>query len=76
MKREALVPIDEELNNEILKQQQRVRDRWPTGTPVLFPRSRANPDGSNEPATPATSMHWASGYDAATSATSTAGRST
>jgi site-specific recombinase XerD len=46
MKREALVPIDEELNNEILKQQQRVRDRWPAGTPVLFPRSRANPDGS------------------------------
>jgi integrase len=46
MKREALVPIDEELNNEILKQQRRVRDRWQAGIPVLFPRSRANPDGS------------------------------
>jgi integrase len=46
MKREALVPIGEELNNEILKQQRRVRDRWPAGTPVLFPRSRANPDGN------------------------------
>jgi integrase len=46
MKREALVPIDEQLKGEILKQQQRVRDHWPDATPVLFPRSRANPDGS------------------------------
>jgi site-specific recombinase XerD len=46
MKREALVPIDEELENQIVEQQRRVRDRWPDGTPVLFPRSRANPDGS------------------------------
>ncbi len=46
MKREALVPIDEELQAEITGQQQRVRDRWPGGTPVLFPRGRSNPDGS------------------------------
>ena len=46
MKREALVPIDEELKAQIADQQRRVRDRWPQGTPVLFPRGRANPDGS------------------------------
>jgi integrase len=45
MKREALVPIDEELHGEILQQRQRVRDQWPDRTPVLFPRSRANPGG-------------------------------
>ena len=46
MKREALVPIDDELEARIIEQRQRVQDRWPNGTPVLFPRSRANPDGS------------------------------
>lgn len=46
MNREALVPIDEELKAGIIDQQRRVRDRWPQGTPVLFPRGRANPDGS------------------------------
>jgi site-specific recombinase XerD len=46
MKREALVPIDEELAHEIGEQQLRIRGHWPKGTPVLFPRSRANPDGS------------------------------
>jgi len=46
MKREALVPIDDELKDQIAAQQQRVQARWPDGTPVLFPRSRANPDGS------------------------------
>jgi integrase len=45
MSREALVPIDEELKAEIVQQQQHVRTHWPNGTPVLFPRSRANPDG-------------------------------
>ena len=46
MKREALVPIDEELQAAIAGQQHRVRGRWPHGAPVLFPSGRANPDGS------------------------------
>ncbi|MFJ2477935.1 hypothetical protein ACIOWI_34055 [Streptomyces sp. NPDC087659] len=45
MKREALVPIDEELEREIRDHQRRLRDRWPHGTPVLFPRSLKNADG-------------------------------
>ncbi len=45
MNREALVPIDEELQAGIIEQQRRVLDRWPHGTPVLFPRVRSNPDG-------------------------------
>ena len=45
MKREALVPVDEELEQEITRQQQAVRQRWPGGTPVLFPQPTANPDG-------------------------------
>ncbi len=44
MKREALVPIDEELEQLIRQQQRRVLDRWPQ-PPVLFPRPTANPDG-------------------------------
>ncbi|MGP4103552.1 tyrosine-type recombinase/integrase [Nonomuraea sp. KM90] len=45
MKREALVPIDEELEREIRDHQRRLRDRWPQGTPVLFPRSLRNAAG-------------------------------
>jgi integrase len=45
MQREALVPIDEELQQLIAQQQRRVLDRWPSGVPVLFPRPLANPDG-------------------------------
>lgn len=45
MKREALVPIDEELETEITRQQRRVTDRWPDTTPTLFPKTKANPDG-------------------------------
>jgi len=45
MKREALVPIDEELQALIGDQQNRARERWPDGTPVLFPRPTANIDG-------------------------------
>jgi integrase len=45
MKREALVPIDEELQALIGEQQNRARERWPDGTPVLFPRPTANIDG-------------------------------
>ncbi len=45
MKREALVPIDDELQALIGEQQQRILARWPGGTPVLFPRPTKNPDG-------------------------------
>jgi integrase len=46
MKREALVPIDEELEELIGEQLQRNRGRWPGGTPVLFPRPKADIDGT------------------------------
>jgi integrase len=46
MKREALVPIDEELEMLISQQRERNRERWPDGTPVLFPRPTANIDGT------------------------------
>jgi len=46
MKREALVPIDEEVEAGIKAQQQRVLSRWPDGTcPRLFPAEKANADG-------------------------------
>jgi integrase len=45
MKREAAVPIDEELEAAVRAQQQRVLARWPEGTPCLFPRPHANVSG-------------------------------
>jgi integrase len=45
MKREALVPIDDELHRQIGDQQQRVLQRFPAGAPVLFPRQTRNLDG-------------------------------
>jgi integrase len=45
MDREALVPIDEELEGAIGEQHQRLQGRWPQGTAVLFPRAAGNPDG-------------------------------
>jgi integrase len=45
MKREALVPIDEEVEQAITEQQQRILRRWPGGSPWLFPAPRMNPDG-------------------------------
>jgi integrase len=44
MKREALVPVDDELLELIRGQQQSVLDRYPPGA-VLFPRLEKNPDG-------------------------------
>ena len=44
MKREALVPVDDELLELIRGQQQRILDRYPAGI-VLFPRPAKNPDG-------------------------------
>ena len=46
MKREALVPVDDELLALIRGQQQRVLGRYLSGT-VLFPRPAKNPDGKN-----------------------------
>jgi integrase len=46
MKREALVPIDEDVERLIVDQQRRVQTRWPQGVPVLFPRLTSNVDGS------------------------------
>ncbi|GAA2208038.1 tyrosine-type recombinase/integrase [Nonomuraea monospora] len=48
MKREALVPIDEELDQQIAEQQRRVLQRWPDGTRWLFPAPRKNPDGARQ----------------------------
>jgi integrase len=45
MKREALVPIDDELLALIGGQKQRVLQRFPAGTPVLFPRRNRNLNG-------------------------------
>jgi integrase len=44
MKREALVPVDEELQALISEQQERILERHHSGT-VLFPRATKNPDG-------------------------------
>lgn len=46
MRREALVPLDGETRERIAAQQASVLERWPDGTPVLFPTPRANLDGS------------------------------
>ena len=47
MKREALVPIDEELQRLITGQQRHGRWRgWPGGAPVLFPKINSNLDGT------------------------------
>ncbi|MER7673152.1 site-specific integrase [Kitasatospora sp. NPDC096128] len=46
MKREALVPIDEQLDKMIRDQQKELLARWPQGTPVLFPRRMRNVDGT------------------------------
>jgi site-specific recombinase XerD len=45
MKRQAAVPIDEELEAEIRSQQQQVLQRWPDGNPNLFPRRTSNAGG-------------------------------
>jgi integrase len=45
MKREALVPVDDELARLIGEQKQRALQRFPAGTPVLFPRQTRNLKG-------------------------------
>ena len=45
MKREALVPVDDELFRLIGEQKQQVLQRFPAGAPVLFPRQNGNLNG-------------------------------
>jgi integrase len=45
MKRDALVPIDEQLRVMLDEQRRRNTERWPTGTAGLFPRPTKNVDG-------------------------------
>jgi integrase len=45
MKREALVPIDDEIRHATEVQQQRTLQRFPAGAPVLFPRQTSNLTG-------------------------------
>jgi hypothetical protein len=45
MRREALVPVDEELERAIGEHRRRLRTRWPQGAPRLFPKLRDNPGG-------------------------------
>jgi hypothetical protein len=45
MKREALVPVDEELERAIGEHRRRLQTRWPQGTPRLFPKLTGNPGG-------------------------------
>lgn len=47
MKREALVPIDEELRDLLDQQRQRNTERWTTATPGLFPRPTKNIEGNH-----------------------------
>lgn len=46
MKRDALVPIDEQLLAMLAEQRERNSVRWPAGTPGLFPRPSKNIDGT------------------------------
>ena len=46
MKREAAVPLDQELEAGIRAQQRRVLDRWPESAACLFPRPHANVSGN------------------------------
>lgn len=66
MKRESLVPIDEELRDLLGHQRQRNTQRWPTGTPGLFPRPTKNIEG-HQPITSSTyrlALHrWLEGCD-------------
>jgi len=47
MRREAAVPIDDELETEIRAQQDRVAARWPDAHPQLFPRHRGSAGGQH-----------------------------
>jgi integrase len=46
MRREAAVPLDDELEAEIRAQQDRIAARWPEAHPCLFPRRRGSASGT------------------------------
>ncbi len=46
MRKEHTIPINERTLETIEEQQAWVRQRWPGGSPWLFPRLRVNPDGA------------------------------
>jgi integrase len=72
MKREALVPVDDEILALIGEQKQRALRRFPDGTPVLFPGQTATSAGAgHSPAIP-TAVRSTACWKTATSATSTA----
>ena len=52
MKRDALVPIDEQLRELIAEHRKHTAQRWPAGTPGLFPRPTKNIDGTHPIASP------------------------
>jgi len=52
MKRDALLPIDEQLRDLIAVHRQRTTERWPGGSPGLFPRPTKNIDGTHPIASP------------------------
>ena len=52
MKRDALVPIDEQLRELIAEHRHRIAERWPAGTPGLFPRPTKNVEGTHPIASP------------------------
>jgi integrase len=66
MKRDALVPIDPALATAIGDQRHRNTERWPAGTPVLFPRPSKNIDGTNPIGSPtyrAAMLRWLDACD-------------
>lgn len=66
MKRDALVPIDEQLRELIAEHRNRTAERWPAGTPGLFPRPTKNIDGAHPIASPTYRMallRWLSACD-------------
>jgi len=69
------VPIDDELRAMISAQHDRVRRRWPDGTPVLFPGRRRTWPEPGRSAVPPTGEPSTAGWRTATSATSTGHRS-
>ena len=75
MKREALVPINEQLQALIVAQQDRPGNASPTASRSFFPRRPPTLTGTARSATRATGMPSTGGWKTATSATSTASRS-